>query len=188
MKTYLVRFIFKKGNGYALVNTNKLSSINSILINQGGWQDLQIVDYKPLDICIPECGDQIITSGTISTSGSPIYIEGKSAFEIWKGLPGNIDKTLDDFFQDVRVDPTAYHGTYKLITIKNDTTVNETVENGNQLDIIYYNSTTSNKEVIIPASLYKTPDGIDNTLVVVPNGYVEINLLNLEGLIFARGG
>ena len=73
MKTYLCRFTYKYGNGFALVSSNRIASIESILINQGHYEGVHLVDCKELNICVPTCGPQIITAGNITTVGSSAY-------------------------------------------------------------------------------------------------------------------
>lgn len=66
MKNYICRFTYKGGNGYALVAATKISNIESILINQGIWENIHLIDCAETNICIQMCGPQIITYGCIS--------------------------------------------------------------------------------------------------------------------------
>lgn len=73
MKTYLCRFTYSKGNGYALVTANRVSGIENILRAQGMWEGVHVLDCKELDICIPLCGTQVITATGITTLGMSAY-------------------------------------------------------------------------------------------------------------------
>lgn len=113
---------------------------------------------------------------------------GKSSFEIWKEIPGNEDKTIEDYFNEIKTDPKAYHGSSKVIEVTENVIVEETVDIGTQLDIIYLNVTEQEKTVtVVVSDTYKTPDGLNIELLVPPGGYGEINILNIDGIMFVRG-
>ena len=113
---------------------------------------------------------------------------GKSSFEVWKEIPGNEGKTIDDYFKEIQTDPNAYHGSSKVIEITENIIVSETADLGTQIDIIYLNITEQELTVTaIVSDIYKTPDGLDIELTVPPGGYGEINILNIEGIMFVRG-
>jgi hypothetical protein len=113
---------------------------------------------------------------------------GKSSFEVWKEIPGNENKTIEDYFNEIKTDPKAYHGSSKVIEITENVIVEETVDLGTQLDIIYLNVTEQEKTVtVIFSDTYKTPDGLNMELLVPPGGYGEINILNIDGIMFVRG-
>ena len=52
--------------------------------------------------------------------------------------------------------------------------------------IVYTNSSGSSKTVTIPTT-YSTPDGTAIVLTVPNGGYCEVNYLNINGTIYARG-
>lgn len=57
---------------------------------------------------------------------------------------------------------------------------------GKSQTIIYTNSSGSDKVVTVP-TIYTTPDGAAIELTVPDGGYCEVNYLNIEGTIYARG-
>lgn len=113
---------------------------------------------------------------------------GMSSFEVWKAIPGNEHKTIEDYFNEIRFDPSAYHGLSIVIELTTDITFSETTSNNTQLDIIYLNVTDSNKVItVIPSDVYKVPEGRTMEIVVPPGGYGEVNILNINGVMFVRG-
>ena len=122
--------------------------------------------------------------GTPGDKGDP----GMSSFEVWKTIPGNEDKTIEDYFNEIKFDPSAFHGTSKVIELKTDITFSEVTDNNTQLNIIYLNTSDDNRTVIIvPSSQYKTPDGLAIEIIVPPGGYGEVNILNINNVMFVRG-
>ena len=99
---------------------------------------------------------------------------GMSSFEVWKTIPGNEDKTIEDYFNEIKFDTSAFHGTSKVIELTNDITFSEVTDN--------------NKTVtIVPSNQYKTPDGLIIEIIVPPGGYGEVNILNINNVMFVRG-
>lgn len=109
-------------------------------------------------------------------------------FEVWKTIPGNEHKTIEDYFNEIKFDPSAFHGSSKIINIISDITFSETTEDNTQINIIYLNNSDSDKNIIIIASsIYKTPDGNNIEITIPPGGYGEVNILNINGIMFVRG-
>ena len=113
---------------------------------------------------------------------------GKSSYELWKLIPGNEHKTIEDYFNEIVTDPKSIHGSYKIINLISDITVEETIEEENQLNVLYINNTSNELTVTVIASeIYKTPTG-ENLVIYVPaRGYGEINFLNIGGIYFVKG-
>lgn len=114
--------------------------------------------------------------------------QGMSSFEVWKTIPGNEDKTIEDYFNEIKFDPSAFHGSSKIVNIVSDIAFSETTEDNTQINIIYLNNSDSDKNIIIVASsIYKTPDGKNIEINIPPGGYGEVNILNINGIMFVRG-
>lgn len=74
MKTFLCRFTYKQGNGYAIVAACRLSDVENILKIQGKWQGAKIIDCKELgDTIVDSQYPRIIVDGGITTMGSTAY-------------------------------------------------------------------------------------------------------------------
>ena len=59
---------------------------------------------------------------------------------------------------------------------------------GQQCDVIYMGSTTAATYTVTISTNYTTPTGAAIPAITVPaNGYVEINYINIKGVIFVRG-
>lgn len=58
---------------------------------------------------------------------------------------------------------------------------------GAQAAVVYVNSGTTTDYTITVSTTYKTPDGNQLNLTCPKNGYCEINYLNINGTIYARG-
>ena len=113
---------------------------------------------------------------------------GMSSFEVWKTIPDNEHKTIEDYFNEIKFDPSAFHGSSKIVNVVSDITFSETTEDNTQINIIYLNNSDSDKNIIIAASsIYKTPDGNNIELTIPPGGYGEVNILNINGIMFVRG-
>lgn len=114
--------------------------------------------------------------------------DGKSSYELWKLIPGNEHKTIEDYFNEIVTDPKSIHGSYKIINLTSNITVEETIEEENQLNVLYINNTSNEISVTVIASeVYKTPTG-ENLVIYVPSrGYGEINFLNIGGIYFVKG-
>lgn len=118
----------------------------------------------------------------------PTGDRGMSSFEVWKTIPGNEDKTIEDYFNEIKFDPSALHGNSEIIEISEDITFSETIDNNTQLTIIYINNSASDKTVtVVNSSIYKTPDGEDIVITIPPNGYGELSILNINNIMFVRG-
>lgn len=115
--------------------------------------------------------------------------DGKSSYDLWKEIPGNENKSIDDYFNEIVTDPKALHGDTKIIHVSNDIEVINRVDTNTQLNVIYINDSENEITVTMhPTTNYLTPDGQDIELSILPNGYGEINYLNINDTIFARGG
>ena len=113
---------------------------------------------------------------------------GMSSFEVWKTIPGNEDKTIEDYFNEIKFDPSAFHGSSKVVELTTNITFSETTDNNTQSNIIYLNNSDSDKIIMIIASdIYRTPDGEDITITVPSGGYGEVNILNIDNIMFVRG-
>ena len=113
---------------------------------------------------------------------------GMSSFEVWKTIPGNEDKTIEDYFNEIKFDPSAFHGSSKVIEITTDITFSEVTDNNTQSNIIYLNNSNSDKTItIITSSIYKTPNGENISIIIPPGGYGEVNILNINNVMFVRG-
>lgn len=113
---------------------------------------------------------------------------GMSSFEVWKTIPGNEDKTIDDYFNEIKFDPSALHGNSEIVEILEDIIFSETIDNNTQLTIIYINNSDSDKTVtVVTSSIYKTPDGENIVITIPPNGYGELSVLNINNIMFVRG-
>lgn len=114
--------------------------------------------------------------------------DGKSAFELWKELPGNEDKSINDYFNEIQIDPTAYHGETKVIELNESIEVHESVTLNSQIDIIYLNASNNTITVTVtPSEIYKTPDNEPIELIIPSKGYGELSLLNVNNIVFVRG-
>lgn len=105
MKNYICRFTYKGGNGYALVAAQKISDILSILINQGMWEGIHIVDCKEADVCVATQGPQIITSGCITTIGESSG-NGEATWENIKDKPSFSDVAFTGSYSDLTDRPS----------------------------------------------------------------------------------
>lgn len=115
--------------------------------------------------------------------------DGKSSYALWKEIPGNENKSITDYFNEIITDPRALHGNTKVIHVSNDIEVINRVDTNTQLSVIYINDSENAITVTMhPITNYLTPDGQDIELSILPNGYGEINYLNINDTIFARGG
>ena len=73
------------------------------------------------------------------------------------------------------------------VSMSDDVTFSETVEDGAQKTFIYLNDTDTELTVTVPNTDYKTPDGEVITITILAGGYGEVSILNIGGTIFARG-
>ena len=113
---------------------------------------------------------------------------GMSSFEVWKTIPGNENKTIEDYFNEIKFDPSALHGNSEIIEILDNIIFSETIDNNTQLTIIYINNSDSDKTVtVVTSSIYKTPDGENIVITIPPNGYGELSVLNINNIMFVRG-
>lgn len=113
MKTYEVLFVTPHGNGWAIINSDTVSSVKSILENQSKFQPLDILHIKERKVI---CGlnTSIIYEGHCETLMSPYdlavsqgyegsleewleSLKGESAYEIWldQGHTGTEEDFLD---------------------------------------------------------------------------------------------
>ena len=65
-------------------------------------------------------------------------------------------------------------------------TITGASNSGKSQTIVYTNSTQSDLVVTVPTT-YSTPDGNAIELTCVAGGYCEVNYININGTIFARG-
>lgn len=78
-------------------------------------------------------------------------------------------------------------GTSSKYLISEDTTIQETVNDGEQKTIILINNMSEELTVTVPNDIYSTPDGEAISIPVPAGGYGEVNIINIDGTIFARG-
>ena len=113
---------------------------------------------------------------------------GQSSFDIWKTIPGNEHKTVNDYFNEIKTDPYAYHGESEVVRLSTNIELDVSVEVNKQLNIIYLNNTVdSTVTVTVNSTRYKTPDNLDIVLTIPPNSYGELNVLNINNSMFVRG-
>lgn len=114
--------------------------------------------------------------------------DGKSAFELWKELPGNENKSIIDYFNEIQTDPNAYHGKTLVVELNESIEVHSVAPLNSQLDIIYLNVSNSTITVTVtPSEVYKTPDNEPIELLISSKGYGELNILNVDNVMFVRG-
>ena len=77
-------------------------------------------------------------------------------------------------------------GMYKVVWITEDVTLDERPAIGQQMGIIYKNAGEGILQIRISAEDYQTPEGDDLIIDVLPNGYGEVNLLSMDGIIYVR--
>ena len=113
---------------------------------------------------------------------------GKSSYELWKLIPGNEHKTIEDYFNEIVTDPKSIHGSYKVINITEDITVEEVTDEETQLIVLYVNNTSDELSVtVINSEIYKTPTGENLDIYIPAGGYGEVNFLNIGGIYFIKG-
>lgn len=78
-------------------------------------------------------------------------------------------------------------GTSEVVELEEDVTFGEEVGLGAQKTIIYTNDTLEEITVTVPNDDYKTPDGEAISIPVPAGGYGEVSIINIGGIIFARG-
>lgn len=88
LKTYLVEFIHKDGNGWAIVNATSPNAIQNMMDSTYRYQGIQIVAIKELK-CFGNT-EEIVYEGVITTFG-------KSAYDIavMNGYEGTVDEWLE---------------------------------------------------------------------------------------------
>lgn len=78
-------------------------------------------------------------------------------------------------------------GTSEVVELEEDTTFDGEAALGEQKTVIYLNDTDAELTVTVPNDDYRTPDGDAIVIPVPAGGYGEVNILNIGGIIFARG-
>lgn len=78
-------------------------------------------------------------------------------------------------------------GTNKTVELTEDITFDEEVSIGEQKTVIYLNDTNDMLAVTVPNNGYRTPDGEAIIIEIPSGGYGEVNIINIDGTIFARG-
>ena len=78
-------------------------------------------------------------------------------------------------------------GSSETVGLSGDITFSDTVALGAQKTIIYLNDTNVEHTVIVPNNPYRTPDGEILSIVVPSGGYGEVSIINIGGIVFARG-
>lgn len=113
---------------------------------------------------------------------------GKSSYELWKLIPGNEHKTIEDYFNEIVTDPKSIHGSYKVINITENIIVKEVTNEETQLIVLYVNNTSDELSVtVINSEIYKTPTGENLEIYIPAGGYGEVNFLNIGGIYFIKG-
>ena len=89
-----------------------------------------------------------------------------------------------------RLRPQRNHSTdigmYKVVWMTGDVNVDEHPTVGQQMGIIYKNEGDEILQIRIDAETYQTPENEDMVIDVRPKGYGEVNLLNMDGVIYVR--
>ena len=110
--------------------------------------------------------------------------KGMSSFEVWKTIPGNEDKTIEDYFNEIKFDPSAFHGSSKVVELTTDITFSETTEDNTQINIIYLNNSDSDKNIIKNIINYEmfglkntkfSPFGSRELAKIIPSNPISIN-------------
>lgn len=75
LKTYILQYIYKTGNGYALVNANSPNQAESIFLTQtkyrDKYQDLKVISIQESRWLGQET--QLVEEGSVNTSGKNAY-------------------------------------------------------------------------------------------------------------------
>lgn len=89
LKTYIVQYIHKYGNGWAVINATQPSQIEDILRNQGKFSDAKVTSYKEMK----HFGNSmaIVYEGNITTYGQTPYDLAKQ-----KGYKGTLEEWLEE--------------------------------------------------------------------------------------------
>lgn len=78
-------------------------------------------------------------------------------------------------------------GNSEVVEIRSDIIFNKTVVLNGMKTVVYENVTNENLTITVPNSGYRTPDGEAIVIEVTEGGYGEVNIININGTIFARG-
>lgn len=89
LKTYIVQYIHKYGNGWAVINATQPSQIEDILRNQGKFSDAKVTSYKEMK----HFGNSmaIVYEGNVTTYGQTPYDLAKQ-----KGYKGTLEEWLEE--------------------------------------------------------------------------------------------
>ena len=78
-------------------------------------------------------------------------------------------------------------GIMKKVDLTSDMVANEQPLVGTQTNVVYVNDTQVSYHVSVSNTSYRTPDANIITITVPAGGYGEVNFLNINGIIYARG-
>ena len=86
------------------------------------------------------------------------------------------------------MDAEALKGERKVVNVSSSSTKSESPEAGQEIDVIYANTSSASVTVTIAAgSTVKTPNGQNITITIPVGGYGEASFINIGGIIYARG-
>ena len=78
-------------------------------------------------------------------------------------------------------------GIIKKVDVSSDIVAEEHPLSGTQTNVIYDNVTDHDVHVNVSATVNRTPDGDIISITIPAGGYGEVNFMNINGIIYARG-
>lgn len=156
LKTYLVQFAHKFGNGWAIVNAHRVSEVSSIMQNSSKFSEITIANLRELK-CFGNTMS-LVYEGAITTLGKTPYdlavLNGyKGTLEEWleslvgpqgiqgiQGNDGNPGVGIESITQ-IETSEDAHGVNVIRITLTDGTTQDFTVKNGGNIDPVVIDTT-----------------------------------------------
>ena len=176
LKTYIVQYIHRYGNGWAVINATHPSQIEGILRNQGKFPDAKVVSYKEEHYFGNSMA--IVYEGNVTTYGQTPYDLAKQ-----QGFKGTLDEWLESLRGPQGIQgPQGYQGPQGIQGPqgpkgdKGDPGTDATVTAASISNALGYTP----QEPLISGENIKTINGIS----VLGNGDIDIpdNLSDLEDI------
>lgn len=120
-----------------------------------------------------------------------VIIPGRLHSVTMEGITTGADEVMDDALQkrQSELNQKMIRGEQKVVRINQDTTATESPQSGEQIDVVYINTSQTEVTVSIAAGgNVLTPNGASISITIPAGGYGEANWMNNGGTIFVTGG